>query len=120
MSEESNPILSGAMVSFETFMTQWEMLSKLEGKPHMKALIEPGLTKTYKYYDQMDRTKAYIIAMGTWTQSEVMSGWLISYLSVLNPVIWMSWIENKWGQPFIKRAVEIIKTTVGLANFIEK
>jgi hypothetical protein len=63
MSQESNPVLSGAIISFEMFMTQWETLSNLEAKPHIKALLKPGLAKTYKYYDWMDRTKAYIIAM---------------------------------------------------------
>jgi hypothetical protein len=63
MSQESNPILSGAIILFETFMTQWEMLSNLKAKPHMKALLKPSLTKTYKYYDRMDQTKVYVITM---------------------------------------------------------
>jgi hypothetical protein len=32
----------------------------------------------------------------------------------------MAWIENKWATVYINQAVNIIKTTVGLANFIEK
>jgi hypothetical protein len=62
MSGESVPILSGAIHAFEVFMTAWEKLA--HDNPHLESIIKPGLDWTYKYYDRMDRTQAYIIAMG--------------------------------------------------------
>jgi hypothetical protein len=61
MSAESTPILSGAILAFETFMTKWEKLA--EEHPRLKLIIREGLEWAYKYYDRMDHTKAYIVAM---------------------------------------------------------
>jgi hypothetical protein len=61
MSAESTPILSGAIPAFETFMTKWEQLAKQHAK--LEPIIEPGLNWAYKYYNRMDDTKAYVIAM---------------------------------------------------------
>ena len=61
MAAEKTPILSGAIPAFEIFMSQWEKLSKEH--PRLKDLIKPGLDWAYMYYNRMDRTKAYIIAM---------------------------------------------------------
>ena len=60
MSGEKVPILSGAIPSFEIFMTKWEILKK---DPRTKSLVEAGLEWAYKYYDRMDNTKAYVVAM---------------------------------------------------------
>ena len=61
MSKETTPILSGAIPTFETFMTSWEKLAA--EVPHLKPLIAPGLDWASMYYRKMDRTRAYIIAM---------------------------------------------------------
>jgi hypothetical protein len=61
MSGESAPILCGAIPSFELFMSRWE---KIKGDhPRLEPLVQPGLDWTYKYYERMDRTRAYIITM---------------------------------------------------------
>jgi hypothetical protein len=61
MSGESTPILCGAIPAFETFMSRWERI--IVEHPRLKPLIQPGLDWAYMYYDRMDRTGAYIIAM---------------------------------------------------------
>jgi hypothetical protein len=61
MSSESTPILSGAIPAFEMFMTRWEKI--IQQHPRLERLVRPGLDWTYKYYDRMDRTRAYFIAM---------------------------------------------------------
>jgi hypothetical protein len=63
MSGERTPILSGAIPAFEMFMTKWEKIN--QEHPNLKRLVWPGLEWAYKYYGRMDRTRAYIIAMGT-------------------------------------------------------
>jgi hypothetical protein len=63
MSEESTPVLSGAIPSFELFISQWEMLST--NHLCLQPLIKPGLKLAYTYYGWMDRTSSYIIAMHT-------------------------------------------------------
>jgi len=62
MCGESTPILSGAIPAFELFMSRWETC--LETQPCLKTYIEPGLKCAYEYYRRMDRTNAYILAMG--------------------------------------------------------
>jgi hypothetical protein len=61
MSGDRMPILSGAIPAFEMFMTKWEKLAK--DFPHLQPFIQPGLDWAYMYYNRMDRTTAYIIAM---------------------------------------------------------
>jgi hypothetical protein len=61
MSEESTPVLSGAIPSFEIFMTVWEKLSN-EHKD-LALLVQPGLDLACKYCGQMDQISSYIVAM---------------------------------------------------------
>ena len=56
-------MLSGVLPSFEMLMTRWEKLA--QDVPALKKYINPGLEKAYEYYNRMDETKAYIIAMCT-------------------------------------------------------
>jgi hypothetical protein len=64
MSKESTPVLLGAIPSFKMFMTSWEQLPSKN--PCLKTLVQPGLNLAYKYYDRMDCTVSYVIAMGMW------------------------------------------------------
>jgi hypothetical protein len=66
MSNEHTPILSGAILSFEMFMSQWEKL--VADYTRLEPLVKPGLDKAYAYYSRMDRTRAYIIAMCKYTR----------------------------------------------------
>jgi hypothetical protein len=61
MSAHATPILSGAIPSFELFMTQWENLG--EAHANLKPWTDIGLHWARKYYTRMDNTRAYIIAM---------------------------------------------------------
>ena len=61
MSAESMSVLSGAVLSFKTFMAQWE---KLHDKfPVLRPLIKIGLEWAKKYYTHMDDTNVYVVAM---------------------------------------------------------
>ena len=77
MSKEKTPILSGAIPAFEMFMTSWEQLA--ERIPRLRPHLDEGLKWALKYYERMDRTDAYIIAM------------------LLNPSVRTSWIKKHWG-----------------------
>ena len=46
---------------FELYMLKWEKLANKHS--HMKPIIQEGLNWAYKYYNQMDNMKAYIVAM---------------------------------------------------------
>jgi len=47
--------------TFESFMMKWE---KLTINPHSKTdCLMPGLEWAYKYYEHIDHTKVYVIAM---------------------------------------------------------
>jgi hypothetical protein len=61
MSNESTPILSHAIPVFELFMTHWEQM--MQQQPHLEKYIKPGLECAYQYYNCMDHTSAYIVAM---------------------------------------------------------
>lgn len=61
MSSDSTPILSGAIPAFEIFMTAWERIR--EKHKETKNWVDVGLTWATKYYDRMDCTQAYIMAM---------------------------------------------------------
>lgn len=61
MSGEGMLILLGSISAFEMFMTRWEKLC--EEHPHLAPFIQPGLDWAYNYYNRMDCTTAYIVAM---------------------------------------------------------
>lgn len=65
MSYDRTPVLAGSIPSFEIFMTTWEFLA--EKHPHLAPYVEEGLSYAREYYNKMDCTKAYIIAMGKYT-----------------------------------------------------
>ena len=62
MFKQVTPLLSSAIPSLEMFMSQWEHMQ--DSKQHLARLIQPGLDKASKYYNCMDDTPAYILAMG--------------------------------------------------------
>ncbi|KAF9489959.1 hypothetical protein BDN71DRAFT_1400684, partial [Pleurotus eryngii] len=61
MSQEKNPVLTGAIPAFKMFMTIWKKLG--EQNSHLKRWMDLGLKGAMKYYERMDNTKAYVIAM---------------------------------------------------------
>lgn len=61
MFRQSMPILSGAILTFKMYMSKWEKLAN--DHSHMKSIIQEGLNWVYKYYNQMDNTKVYVVAM---------------------------------------------------------
>ena len=84
MSKESTPILSGSIPAFEMFMSSWEQLA--EKIPRLKPFIDEGLKWAFKYYERMDRTDAYIVAM------------------TINPAVRTSWIKKHWGADCLEKA----------------
>ena len=64
MSAETTPVLSGAIPSFEIFMSQWERLG--EDYLTLKPWTDIGLKWAKKYYKRMDDTDAYVISTCKW------------------------------------------------------
>jgi len=61
MSKEKTPVLASTVPSFEHFMTSWERLA--EKNQHLVPANKVGLKFAYKYYNKMDDTSAYMVAM---------------------------------------------------------
>lgn len=61
MSHELTPVLSGAIPAYELFMTRWEDIRK--NFPETRDWVDTGMLWAEKYYNRMDLTNAYIIAM---------------------------------------------------------
>jgi hypothetical protein len=108
MSAESMPVLSGAVPSFEIFMTRWE---KLRTKyPELKPWVDVGLKWAEKYYTRMDDTDAYVVAMCKLLPSSLFNLELTTdlLLPVLNPCIRFEWMTRHWGGSYIRRAKTLI------------
>jgi len=65
MSSESRPRLGSAISHFEMFMTIWENAAKKF--PRCQPFIDIGLEWAKRYYNRMDDTRAYVIAMCKYT-----------------------------------------------------
>ena len=61
MSSEAMRVLLGAVPAFEMFISHWEKLSR--ECPHLDKFIKHGLEWAYMYYERMDCTHAYVLAM---------------------------------------------------------
>jgi hypothetical protein len=64
MAGETTLILAGAILAFEMFMSKWEQIAELH--PRFSKWINVSLSWATHYYTCMDRTRAYIMAMGEW------------------------------------------------------
>ncbi|KIK19804.1 hypothetical protein PISMIDRAFT_106933, partial [Pisolithus microcarpus 441] len=85
---KSFPLLSCAVLLFETFMAQWEQLSLNE--PRFAPYIKIGLRHARSYYLHMGETNAYAIVM------------------FVDLTICFTWIELNWEEfevHEVKRAV---------------
>lgn len=110
-------MLSGVLPSFEMLMTRWEKLA--EDVPTLKKFIDPGLQKAYEYYNRMDETKAYVIAMCTSSLLLLVSltensSFNLINCSVVNPNVRLAWITEHWGEgdDYYKKAIKTIKDLV--------
>jgi len=63
MLKEKTPVLTGVIPTFEHFMSSWETLARVRENRHLKDVLETGLEFTKKYYNKMDNTNAFVIAM---------------------------------------------------------
>jgi len=82
-------------------------------KPHLAAFIQPGLDKASKYYNRMDDTPAYIIAMGMSLPWLYTGANLIGF-AVLNPAIKLTWVCKHWDMAWVMHAEHIIITKVSI------
>jgi len=89
MSKEKTPVLSGAIPSLERFMQSWEKLK--ESQKNLAPAIDIGLKYAYKYYERMDKTSAYVVAL------------------FLHPGVRMSWVREYWDPEWSKDAEKKIK-----------
>lgn len=118
MSGEATPILSGAIPSFEMFMTKWEVLA--EKHPRLEQWIRTGLEWATSYYARMDRTQSYVVAMRKSIDLQMLlsrSDADPSRLLVLNPTIRMKWIRQHWDPDYIVDAEHKIKALVSYTDF---
>ena len=103
-------MLAGSMPAFEMFMTTWEMLA--EKNACLKPFIEIGLSWARKYYQRMDNTKAYIIAMGE--NIPHLGNQADAVCKVLNPAVRMSWIRKHWDDDYVadaeQKIIEMVST----------
>jgi hypothetical protein len=61
MSKQKTPVLAGAIPSLERMMSRLERLAKKH--PELRVPINRGLKFAVKYYERMDYTDAYVVAM---------------------------------------------------------
>lgn len=61
MAAEKLPVLAGSIPVFEKLMSRLEILAVRQ--PALASAINVGLAVAYKYYQKMDHTSAYIVAM---------------------------------------------------------
>src|ERR1700677_4519768 len=102
MSGESTPILSNSIPAFKLFLSSWENLATKH--PKLKPWIEIGPDHAINYYQCMDRTSSYVIAMGKALKLLFVTTVSIFNSPVLNPTICMSWICKLWDQQYINDA----------------
>lgn len=106
LSKERTPTLCYSIPEFEKFIDLWEKMAKK--MPRLKPFIEIGLDKAYEYYDKMDRTNAYLVAMG---MVNILSR-NCSHTVALNPSLRFSQIKVEWKTESYKKAVAEVKKVV--------
>ncbi|KAG6372907.1 hypothetical protein JVT61DRAFT_6914 [Boletus reticuloceps] len=105
MSHESLPRLGKSVPTFEFFMKAWEILQTKT--PRLQPFIGPGLVKAEKYYNKMENSPAYVVAMCK--SAPIYAIEVGIYLTchgcvVVDPVVQMSWITQHWDAESNKTA----------------
>jgi hypothetical protein len=72
----------------------WEKLLNKHHYRNLKGPIEAALANIRKWYQRMDETDVYILAMA------------------LNPIIKLAYIRVSWDQNYIKMAEDLLAETV--------
>jgi len=109
MSAHATPVLSGAIPSFELLMTSWESLGKTY--KNLTPWTDIGLTWAHKYYNRMDDTRAYIIAICEFLLPKLEP--LVNHLiTVINPCIRFTWFEREWDDVYKAHAKKVILEVV--------
>jgi len=85
-----------------------------DSKRHLAMFIQPGLDKASKYYNRMDDTPAYILAMGKSLPWSYTSANLIGF-AVLNPAVKLTWIRKYWDTAWVMCTEHIIITKVSIS-----
>ena len=107
-------MLAGTIPSFERFMTSWEKLAKKN--QHLAPAIKVGLKFAYKYYNKMDDTSAYMVAM---CESYLFYlSTTTNFILVLHPGIHVSWMREHWESQYFKKAESTLKKLVSHSNFM--
>jgi hypothetical protein len=107
MSSESLPRLGSAVPCFELFMSAWEMLGATH--PCVKPWTDVGLEWATKYYQRMDNTRAYVIAMCALSfYPRIVTALGLIDNSVVDPAIRMSWIKVYWDDEYIASAEKTV------------
>ena len=109
MSAKLMPVLSGAVPSFEIFITWWEKLCTTY--PELKPWVDVRLRWAKKYYTCMDNTNAYVIAMCELLLFFIQILYKLTtdlLPSVLNPCICFKWITCHWEGSYIRCAKAMI------------
>jgi hypothetical protein len=84
----------------------------LEKHGWLKRWIDIGLEWASEYYKCMDRTNAYIVAMGKPSISLMDRIFTCLCFVVINPSLRMSWIKKHWDTSYIDNAEKVIKDMV--------
>ncbi|TFK58783.1 hypothetical protein BDN72DRAFT_781593, partial [Pluteus cervinus] len=93
MSKEKTPVLAGVVPTFEVTMTALERLG--QQNPQLTRYTDVAVEYFKKYYNRLDNTPAYVIAM------------------FLNPNVRLEWIQAHWERDYINDAINHIKDAVG-------
>jgi hypothetical protein len=117
MSAHATPVLSGAIPTFKLFMTQWENIGKKF--QNLKPWTDIGLKWANKYYNRMDDTRAYIVAMCELSSFYMhIPGSDPALATVINPCICFSWIEREWDDDYKEFAKKTVLDVVSELNMI--
>jgi hypothetical protein len=112
LSGEQTPLLAGVIPVFEVFLTGWEKLARK--RKNLAPFIQCGLDRANEYYNRLDKSNAYVVAMGKYfiynMQCTTPDRFMIC--QVINPSVRMSWITNNWEDHWASKAARMMKDLV--------
>lgn len=100
-------------MQMEKMLSTWEIFTEL--KPDVREMIQPGLRKGIKYYQLMDDTSAYVIAMGMFCPvlcSQTLRLTNILAHKVINPYLKLEHIAVNWDESYQQTARRLVLRTV--------
>lgn len=117
MCGEWNPLLSGALPAFETFLARWKQIAMSRNYPQLAPFLDEGLSLAIKYHKLMCANKAYLYAMCKSFDIRKVIFTVDLHFKVTDLSVRFTWVQSHWGMEAVQARADILDKVMSIRSF---